>query len=345
MTMLCLERTKRIFYNTRKKETHMKKRLLLILITCICIILSGCTAQTADSEITPPAESISATPTPAARQDTQPNAELFVKLSGLRVTAGILFDGKENMFIGKNGGILKITSNGEVSEYVSFNGISAVKNYYFKSPLVWDMVMDDEHILAAAQDRILKITKDGDIETIIEGEFEGFLGISGLEIDELGNLYFTNGSQIIKYSPDGEQQIWFDGSSLDFNSLFSLKFDADYENLYATDFFKSTLIKIPIDGEGNAAEPEVIIREPIKNASPYGAPLNMVFDNHGNLYSSLDCRASLLKVDKDGGTDIIPMNSPDVNHYIAFGGEGFEQDCIYFTTYRGTGIYKFRLAD
>lgn len=294
--------------------------------------------QTTQPDSTAQHEENITTPT-ASPKDEKP-FEVFAELGGI-VSAGILFDENENILVGKNGEILKINPQGEITTFVSFKDITPKKNYFFSSPLVWDMVMDDKkNIFAAAQDRIIKISESGEVTTLVEDSFDGFLGASGLEMDPKGNLYFTNGSKIVKYTPEGEQLVWLDGRKFGFNSFFSLRFDPGYENLYATDFDTSSLVKITLDADGNALNPQLIIREPIKNARPYGAPLNMVFSRNGDLYSSLDCRSHVLKVDKDGNTEIIRILIPAENHFIAFGGKGFDENSIYVTSYNGKSIYK-----
>lgn len=266
--------------------------------------------------------------------------KVFAELDG-NVASGIIFDNEGHMIVGKDKEILRISPKGEATVLCSFREIEAKKHYYFESPLVWDMVLADEGVIyAAAQDRILKISKDGKFETLIEGSFDGFLGISGLECDKEGNLYFTHGGHIMKLTLDGKTIDWFDGKKIGLESLFSLRFDLEYRNLYATDFYTSSLYRIPLTERGGAESPVLIIQEPIKDAKPYGAPLNMVYDRNGNLYSSLDCKAQILKMDAEGNLSFIHLNAPVQNHYIAFGGKGFDDKSIYFTTYDGKTIYQ-----
>lgn len=288
------------------------------------------------------------TPTPApaseAASPAETTAEVFVELNS-SATSGIVFNREGSMLVGGDRVIHKITPDGEVTEFCNFNDLpGAEKNYYFTSPRVWDMVVTgDDGVLAAAQDRILKISGTGEISTLVTKAFKGFLGASGIELDREGNIYVTDGPKIIKYDPAMEAEDFVDASELGIISFFSLKFSPDYKYLYASDFYTSSIWRIPINADGGAGTPELLVQEPIKNASPYGAPLNMIFNEAGDLYTSLDCKQKLLRMDPSGKTEMISILKSGENHYIAFGGKGFDEDSIYFTSSGNSKIYKCRV--
>jgi sugar lactone lactonase YvrE len=280
----------------------------------------------------------------ASMEGTQAGIRSFAELDGT-VTSGILFNKKGNMIVAKNGEIVTITPEGKVHSFVSLKEIAPVKNYYFNSPLVWDMVMDKSgNIIAAAQDRVIKISEEGSLETLFEDSYDGFLGCSGIELDADENIYYTSGSKIIKAIPGGSQSVWFDGSDYGYNSFFSLKFSPNYEKLYATDFYTSSMITISNSADDSERKPELIIREPIKNASPYGAPLNMIYDENGFLYCSIDGMSEILKVSKEGETKLIAIPGMNGNHYIAFGTGAYGEENVYVTTFDGKVIYHFPKA-
>jgi len=61
------------------------------------------------------------------------------------------------------------------------------------------MTFDNQgNILGAAQDRIFKISKTGELQTILMDDYDGFLGSTGIECDSQGNLYITDGGKILK---------------------------------------------------------------------------------------------------------------------------------------------------
>ena len=228
-------------------------------------------------------------------------AEVFTNING-KVGAGIIFDNNKNMFVARDGELDKVTPDGKVKTLCNFEDLSEGKNYYFNSPLIWDMTFDNQgNILAAAQDRILKITPEGKVSTLIREDFQGFLGASGIECDNQGNFYITNGNKIDMYTPDLKKSTFIDGSKgqVAYETFFSLEFDPNCKNLYVSDFNTKSLLKYQIDSEGKAANnPDIIIVEPVKMAGAFGAPLNITFSEKGNMYVSIDGMAQIMKKDR-----------------------------------------------
>lgn len=109
------------------------------------------------------------------------------------------------------------------------------------------------------------------------------------------NLYVVSGGKVYKYSKKLVKSEFL--SSEDYQSFFSIAFSPDYKYLYLTDFYTKALIKYEINSDGPIANGYEIIREPVKNSEGYGAPLNMIFSDNGNMYVSIDGMAHILKVD------------------------------------------------
>lgn len=325
----------------------MKKVMTFLQLLLSCFVLAACGGYAAFNEPEPtPSQPVAEMPPQQEIAVLKPEpvkAEVFAKMNAT-VSAGIVFDSNGHMLVGTNEGIVKITPDAQVSMFCSFKGLGGQK-FFFGSPLAWDMVMDsDGNIYAAAQDRILKISPEGKILPFIEDKFSaGFLGATGIELDPQGNLLVTNGSSIVKYSPDLERSVFADVSGMGDMSLFSLRFDPEYENLYASEFNTRSLLRIPIQADGSAGEPEVLIRAPIPTSG--GSPLNIVFSEGGNLYCSLDCRWTLLRMTEDDIFELVDMPRAGENHCIAFGGAGFDEESIYFTTYAGKAIYRFPVGE
>lgn len=274
-------------------------------------------------------------------------ATVFTEING-KVTAGILFDQNKAMYVAKEDELLKVTPDGKVSTFCSFKDLSEGKDYYFSSPLIWDMTFDKEgNILAAAQDRILKITPEGKITIIIQEDFNGFLGASGIECDNEGNLYITNGSKIDKYTPDFVKSNFIDATAKGFSSFFSLEFNPEGNILYVTDFYSKSLLKYEISSDGTLSDtPTLIVEEPIKNSCDFGAPLNITFSIKGNMYVSIDGMSQIMKMDSSGAIEYIELGDNTIsNHIIAFGGKGFDEESFYITTFDGKKIYKFKVGD
>ncbi len=314
------------------------KLIRILVISMILLVFSACSekkTKSEKSEKSPKSET------------SQHKAEIFTETNGT-VTAGILFDQNNTMYVAKDQELLKITPDGLVTSLCSFQDLPNRKDYYFKSPLIWDMTFDNEgNILAAAQDRILKITPEGQVTTLIREDFKGFLGASGIECDEEGNIYITNGSKIEKYSSELKKTTLVDGVKNGYTSSFSLEFDPDYKNLYVSDFYTKSLLRYEIDETGNVSEePVVLVKEPIKNSGDFGAPLNIVFASSGSIYVSIDGMAQIMRMDKSGEVEYLALGDTSIsNHIIAFGGKGFNEECLYITTFNGEYIYKYNVGE
>jgi hypothetical protein len=106
-------------------------------------------------------------------------------------------------------GLDKVTPDGTVTTFCDLSSLDKGLDYYFKSPFIWDMKYDSNNdIIAAAQDRILKISADGTVSTLVREDFDGFLGASGFLIDKEGNLYVVSGGTIYKYSADLQKTVY-----------------------------------------------------------------------------------------------------------------------------------------
>lgn len=316
----------------------MRKKVTVLCVIVILLFLSACNNKS---------------------KDMQPEAKVFVSIKDVEttsnVTAGILFDDDNAMYVAKNDELLKITSDGIVSTFCSFTDISKKTRFCYTNPLIWDMTFDnDGNILAAAQDRILKIMPDGSFITLLEDDFKGFLGASSIAYDKDGNFYITNGEKIEKVDKDLERTTYIDGSKSGYTSFFSFEFDKKGENVYVSDFNTKSLLKYQIDDKGNVSDtPEVIVRAPLESvkgpaSSMYlsGAPLNIVFSKDGTMYVSIDIKGHVMKVDKNGNISYLALKYGDTtvaNHIIAFGEKGFNEDSLYITTLEGKEVFEYRV--
>jgi sugar lactone lactonase YvrE len=284
------------------------------------------------------------------------NVQIFAAIKG-KVGAGILCDNSGHMFVCKNDELLTITPTGEVSRLVDLTTLPKGKDYYFHSPLIWGMTFDrDGNIIAAAQDRILRISPDGAVATVVREDFDGFIGASGVALDRRGNMYVTSGSRILKYTPQMEKSVFLDTSrskftlnweglsfDLEIKTLSFISFDPACENLWVSDFRSSTLLRYPIDKDGKPGDPAIVFDAYTDDLSE--APLNALFGEKGSIYVSNDISSQILKVDAAGKKEIIRFPGKLRNHLIAFGGKGFDEECLYFTTYSGDYVYKIRVGE
>ncbi len=259
------------------------------------------------------------------------------------VCGGILLDKDGNMLIARQLGLDKVNPEGNITSSCDLNVLEKGKDYYFKSPFIWDMKYDNNNnIIAAAQDRILKIAEDGTITTLIREDFDGFLGASGLEVDKEGNIYVVSGKKVYKYSTNLIKSEYL--SSSEYQSFFSIAFSPDLNYLYLTDFFTKALIKYEINSDGSVGKSTEIVREPVNNSGDFGAPLNMIFSDSGNMYVSIDGMAKILRVEQNDNLTLIDMNKPVRNHIITVGYKEFGENFLYFTTY-GDKVLRMQLGE
>ncbi len=345
----------------------MNKSVIKVIFLCFSVIfLSACTntvketnlneaAKRNETEITPTVSgTIEATDADLNSNDLSESDgstgteeienvwEEFCKLD-TGVCGGILFDKEGYMLVGRPGALDKVSLDGTVTTFCDLSVLEKGRDYYFKSPFIWDMKYDkDNNIIAAAQDRIVKITNDGKVIDLIKEDFNGFLGASGLEIDQEGNIYVVSGGKVYRYSPDLVKSEYI--SSSDYDSFFSIAFSPDNKYLYLSDFHAKALIKYEINSDGSVGECIEIVREPVKDSYSYGSPLNMIFDDSGNMYVSIDGMANILKVEQNDNYSLIDMNKPVGNHIITYGNKEFGEDLIYFTTY-SSKVCKFKFDE
>jgi hypothetical protein len=289
-----------------------------------------------------------------AQQPAIGATEIFAVING-KVGAGIVCDDQGKMYVGKNGAILKVTPNGSVSTLCDLTGLPRGKDYYFLSPLAWEMIIDpDGSIVVAAQDRILRVAPDGSVTTMIKDDFDAFVG--GIARDKAGNLYVASGTRVFKFTPQLEKSVFIDATGakipihwqgMDFDeeitSFWFMALDPDCQNFYLSEFDHSMLLKYPIRPDGTPGSPVVLLDSYMDDLSQ--APLNVVFGDKGNIYVSNDISARIFKIDTNGVKTIIPLPPKTRNHLIAFGGKGFAPGYLYFTTLEGDAVYRTYIGE
>ena len=283
---------------------------------------------------------------PANTTEDQPYmAEVFADLGG-KSGGGIVCDDNNIMYVAKEGkDIVKVTPDGKFETLCSIRSlpegeVKSDPHMSFTSPFIWDMVIDkDKNIYAAAQDRILKITMDGKVSTIIKDNFGGLFGASGIDVDDKGNIYVTNGTLINKYSKNLKKEVFIDGSKVEINGAslsyaFSLKFDADYKNLYIGNREPDSILKFPIEANGKAGKPSIVTQ------TTFTCPHKLALvDNI--LYACPGHSGFILKNDLSGNQSFYVAGSEIYNASFAFGKKDFGQHIVYFTSISSGKILKY----
>ncbi len=318
----------------------LRKLFLLFLTLFLVTSCANGTKKTDNNETETPNKIEK--PKEVVEVNSKNECEQFALLN-TSVAGGLFFDKEGNMLVGKPSSLEKVSVAGEVTTFCDLNEPGKKRNYFFNSPFIWDMKYDkDNNIIAAAQDRILKIDPEGKVTTLIRENFNGFLGASGLELDEEGNIYVVSGSKVYKYSKNLEKTEYL--SSDQYKTFFSIAFSPDKKYLYLTDFNTKSLIKYEIKKDGTVGKHQEIVRDPVKDSGSFGAPLNIIFSDSGNMYVSIDGMSRILKIDKDENLYLIKMDKTIRNHVIQFGTKEFGEDYIYITTYSNT-VYRMKLDD
>ncbi|MDP4095138.1 MAG: SMP-30/gluconolactonase/LRE family protein [Bacillota bacterium] len=280
--------------------------------------------------------------------DTSYLAEVFADLGGAS-TGGIAFDDGV-MYVAKEGKeILKVMPDGSFSTLCSIRDlpkgdIKSDPHMSFESPFIWDMVIGkDRNIYAAAADRILKISMDGKVTTLIKDNFGGLFGASGIDIDNNGNIYVTDGCNINKYTRLLQKLVFIDGTKIqidDSNPLtyaFSLKFDPDCKNLYVGNRGPDGILKFPINSDGTPGKASIITQKTVT------CPHTLAFDTNGNIYACPGHSGVVLFCDQGGKQKFYIANTEIDNATFAFGNKSFGENTLYITSLTSGKVYKYDL--
>jgi len=345
----------------------MRKITIALIVSGIIFILPACSNQTdlhmpqtsndtasvvTSSEISPesdqadsPDQDESVAQTESAVQTVSTvqelyqsaSAELFLEFDGAH---GIVFDDKGNMFIGKKTReIYKVTPDAQISLFLSVDSL-AEKTDRTK---IWNMhIGPDEHIYAAAGDRILRINEEGSAETFILDDFAGEWGACDLAFDPKGNLYVVHDKMVERYSivPDKEPEktTLLDGRTGNplFRAVVGICLDKELKSLYVSDVFGNKVVKCALNEDSTIGDITEYV--PLRSAE-YMEP-----DSDGNIYISLPAENRLVSIDSDGAKSFISadnlLKEPTT---LAFGKDGFETGSLYVTA-KG-GVFRIPIEE
>lgn len=268
--------------------------------------------------------------------------EEFVKIEGL--LHGIAFDGQGHMFIGKNGKeILKVSPSGSVSR---FTEIEEAEGSFIEGPgqtFLYDMEFDNQgYLYAAVEDRIVKISPDGEVLTLVKEKFSGNWGACGIALDQKGGILYAFDNKIMRLTPDGDNELFLDGGQCTppFKAVVGIEFAPDYQHLFACDgkLGSGKLVKIPILSDGSAGPVELLYDNERQNIE------YIAIDKRSNIIIKGPWSASFIRIEKNGKAE--SLAHPDIGYgiqTIAIGGKNFDQNAIYGTHMPVGVIYKIIL--
>jgi len=121
--------------------------------------------------------------------------------------------------------------------------------------------------------------------------------------DASGRLYVSDshefgraGPGVFRIEPDGRTDLWYDRDVTFANGL---AVSPDGSSLYVAETFASKVFRVPIRDDGSAGE-----REDVAHV-PGSLPDGLAFDVQGNLYVGCYEPSHILRVDPDGGVDVL----------------------------------------
>lgn len=245
---------------------------------------------------------------PAA--DTEIETEVFVEIPDIH---GIMFDNQGGMFITRKGlGILKVTPDANVTVFTS---LDRLKDKTERTHIYSMALGKDNTMYAAACDRIIKITPDGDMETLIEEDFSGQWGACDVKVDREGNIYVVHGVKVDRYSGSLKKMPFIDGEKdkVKLSAAVGIDFDKDYKNLYLGDVFGKKIVKYPLDSADSAREPLGI---DLGNKNPEYVTVSEC----NEAFVSLPGGGGLAKVGADGEVTVLCEDTLKEPFTLAFGG-------------------------
>lgn len=237
---------------------------------------------------------------------------------GLDHPEGVAFHKDGSLWAGGEAGqIYKITEDGQVTEVANTGGF--ILGLAFSPGSEWLAVCDLGNKCVWRLDPVtLKMTR------YAEGAGNHSFNIPNYAVfDREGHLYVTESGafrqvigKVLKFSPSGEAQIWYD-SPINFANGLALSPDETY--LYVVSSFLPGVERIQILEDGSAGSKEVYC------TLPESVPDGLAFDDEGNLYVACYAPNTIFKVTPDRAVSCI-INDWEAHTLtnptnIAFGGK------------------------
>lgn len=334
----------------------MKRYLLnLLSITTILFLLVACNSTEPTGDVPPvqttpvqttPAQAIPAQTTQAVADEMEAaitpaeadplaepeEAEVFVDIQNIH---GIMFDNQGSMFISRKGNeILKVTPDANVTVFTSLDRLRDKT----EKTHIWSMTSGkDNTMYVAAYDRIIKVTPDGEMETVIAEEYTGQWGACDVKLDQEGNIYVVHGVRVEKYSGSLQKTTLIDGEidDIKLSAAVGIDFDKDYNNLYLCDVFGKKVVKYPLDSADTTNAPLIV---DLVNKNPE----YIAVSENNDAFASLPGGGGVVRVSPDGEKTISCGNTLNEPFTLAFGKKGFDEEALYVVS-QGK-VYKVQVG-
>ncbi len=242
--------------------------------------------------------------------------DYFLKISGNR-PYGIAFDNNGLMYMitapeTGNGTLSKVTPDGKITDIAILEGS-------FIGPGIY--IDDNNGIFITVGNKLLKVSPDGNTETIADG----FKLCFDVKVDNNGNIYIADDLKgiIYKINSAGKKDIFFKSDTTGPFALTSIVIDTDNENLYARE--GNRIIKLKINSNSSSEKPAVII----DNTKMF----YFCRDNNNNIYAStID---NVIKIDTNGKIKYLSGKPLKTSIGVAVGGKGFDEKSLYVSVEDG----------
>ncbi len=258
---------------------------------------------------------------------------------------GITYD-NYNLYVARNGNeILKINIFGRTSIVCKLDDSNSSNDTYIRSLKFGK----DGVIYAAASDRLLKITLDGKVTTII---YDPNIKPMGVELDQKGCIYIASEMKVFKYNPSLEKSLLIDcGEATTSFGLTDLKFDSKFKNLYVANYRDKQVYGYPINTDGSVGKQQLLFDSKVFTAKLIPSDSSLVanaypgwlsVDGFGNLYISMENTGSILEIEASGSYILYKLDHKFSNSTIAnrpYGGE------LYIVGSDDGKVHKMDLSD
>jgi sugar lactone lactonase YvrE len=267
---------------------------------------------------------------PVAKASAKPAVE-GAFASGFDGADGITIDYAGNMYVGnrKSNMVSRVSKEGKAEDFVKLDCME----------LLCMTVDKENNIYAAGKNKVFKISPKGEAEEIANG----FTCADDLRFDSKGNLYVTDSfeNRVYKITPDLEKSIFID-SDEDRTTLGNgwhvtgITFDKDYKNLYIARMKKGEILRYPINSDGTAGAPEIILKD-LKE------PDHLEIDKQGRLYITLFRRGMLVRLDSAGKVEELSNGLMYYATGIVLGRGGFDENSAYIADNGKDAVFQIKL--
>jgi hypothetical protein len=248
----------------------------------------------------------------------------------------LAFDGAGALYVGRQRAVQKITPDGKVRPFATLELDQG------ETPMLWALRFGpDGALYGAAHDRIVRISSNGAVETLIEKDFPGPCGATDLDFDEQGAMYVAYADKLARYTLAGaeaEKTVVLDGAKTDpvIRWLVAVRVDRRSGDLYVSDV-RSKRIFVCRSGPSGMLEPARVANLPEH-------PEYFALAPDGRAFVGFPSADAVMRVDELAPPDSLQRLGDWLTFpaSLSFGDEGFDRSALYAAC--RDGIYEIRVG-